>query len=100
MDITDVRIRRLSTDQTDTNKLRAIVSITLNSEFVVHDIKVIQGTDKLFIAMPSRRVEDGSYRDITHPITPGFRDKLQTAILEKYEEALAGAQAEPEPEEA
>ncbi|MCL2500514.1 MAG: septation regulator SpoVG [Defluviitaleaceae bacterium] len=94
MEITDVRVRRLNTTSLQTNKMRAIVSITLNHEFVVHDIKVIQGTDKLFIAMPSRKMEDGTYQDIAHPIKAGFRDKIQTAILAKYEEALAAVSLE------
>ena len=92
MEITDVRIRRLNTN-TQTNKMRAIVSITLDEEFVIHDIKVIQGTDKLFIAMPSRKMEDGTYQDIAHPIKADFREKIQTAILARYTQALAAAEA-------
>lgn len=91
MEITDVRIRRLHTAGPTMNKMRAIVSITLDHEFVIHDIKVIQGTDKLFVAMPSRKMDDGAYQDIAHPIKPAFRDKIQHAILTRYEEALANA---------
>ncbi|MCL2189556.1 MAG: septation regulator SpoVG [Defluviitaleaceae bacterium] len=93
MEITDVRIRRLSTN-TLVNKMRAIVSITLEEAFVIHDIKVIQGTDKLFIAMPSRKMDDGTYQDIAHPIKAEFREKIQSAILARYESALAVHAAE------
>ncbi|MCL2604478.1 MAG: septation regulator SpoVG [Defluviitaleaceae bacterium] len=96
MEITDVRVRRLNTTNLQANKMRAIVSITLDNEFVVHDIKVIQGTEKLFIAMPSRKMEDGTYQDIAHPIKAGFRDVIQTAIFAKYEEALAALPREEE----
>jgi len=92
MEITDVRVRRMV--NTETNKMRAIVSITLEHEFVIHDIKVIQGTEKLFIAMPSRKMDDGTYQDIAHPIKAEFREKLQTAIITRYEEALAETQVE------
>jgi stage V sporulation protein G len=88
MEVTDVRVRKIISGGTDESKMRAIVSVTFDNEFVVHDIKVIQGTEKLFIAMPSRKVEDGTYKDITHPIKPSFRDKLQTAVLARYEQAL------------
>ena len=94
MEITDVRVRRLNTANTQTNKMRAVVSITLEHEFVIHDIKVIQGTEKLFIAMPSRKMDDGTYQDIAHPIKAGFREKIQTAILAKYEDALENKAAE------
>ena len=98
MEITDVRIRRLNPTGVPTSKMRAIVSITLDNEFVVHDIKVIQGSDKLFIAMPSRKMEDGTYQDIAHPIKATFRTKIEDTILEKYAEALAAQPpAEPEP---
>jgi len=89
MEITDVRIRKLNTASPTDSKMRAIVSVTLDNEFVVHDIKVIQGSEKLFIAMPSRKVEDGTYKDITHPIKPGFRNKLQAAIMARYRQATA-----------
>ncbi len=84
MKITDVRIRKVAKD----GKMKAVVSITLDGEFVVHDIKVIEGEKGLFIAMPSRRASDGEYRDIAHPINSSTRDTIQTIILEKYQESL------------
>ena len=84
MKITDVRIRKVAKD----GKMKAVVSITLDGEFVVHDIKVIEGEKGLFIAMPSRRAGDGEYRDIAHPINSDMRDRLQSEILAKYEEAV------------
>ena len=85
MEITDVRIRKISTD----GKMKAIVSVTFDNEFVVHDIKVIEGEKGLFIAMPSRKASDGEYRDIAHPINSNTREKIQSLILEKYEEVMA-----------
>ena len=85
MQITDVRVRRIEKE----GKMKAIVSITLDNEFVVHDIKVIEGEKGLFIAMPSRKAADGEYRDIAHPINSSTRDKIQTIILEKSQEAAA-----------
>ncbi len=85
MKITDVRIRKVAKE----GKMKAVVSITIDEEFVVHDIKVIEGGKGLFIAMPSRRASDGEYRDIAHPINSATRDFIQTMILEKYEEAVA-----------
>ncbi|BCN28966.1 septation regulator SpoVG [Anaeromicropila herbilytica] len=84
MQITDVRVRKVSKE----GKMKAVVSITLDNEFVVHDIKVIEGEKGLFIAMPSRRAGDGEYRDIAHPINSDTRDKIQKIILEKYEIAV------------
>lgn len=84
MEITDVRVRKVSKE----GKMRAIVSITLDEEFVVHDIKVIEGDQGLFIAMPSRQATDGEYRDIAHPITCGMRARIQEVILRVYEETL------------
>ena len=81
MQITDVRIRKISKE----GKMKAIVSITLDGEFVVHDIKVIEGEKGLFIAMPSRRAGDGEYRDIAHPINSQTREMIQNIILESYE---------------
>ena len=85
MQITDVRVRRIEKE----GKMRAIVSITLDNEFVVHDIKVIEGEKGLFIAMPSRRATDGEYRDIAHPINSDTRERIQTLILQKYQETMA-----------
>jgi stage V sporulation protein G len=93
MEVTDVRIRKFYPNSTEEGKMRAIVSITLDDEFVVHDIKVIQGAEKFFIAMPSRKMEDGSYKDITHPIKPGFRNKIQEAVLACYYRAVAESAA-------
>ena len=74
--------------------MKAVVSITLDDEFVVHDIKVIEGEKGLFIAMPSRKASDGEYRDIAHPINSGTRDKIQQMILGKYEPALTEVEEE------
>ena len=90
MQITDVRVRKITKE----GKMKAIVSITLDDEFVVHDIKVIEGEKGLFIAMPSKKATDGEYRDIAHPINSSTRENLQRVILESYEKALE------EPEEA
>ena len=84
MQITDVRVRRVTKE----GKMKAVVSITFDDEFAVHDIKVIEGEKGLFIAMPSRKTIDGEYRDIAHPINSETRDRIQKIILEKYEEAL------------
>ena len=84
MQITDVRVRKVAKE----GKLKAVVSITLDEEFVVHDIKVIEGEKGLFIAMPSKKSADGEYRDIAHPINSGTRERIQKFILEKYEEAI------------
>ena len=84
MTITDVRVRKIAKE----GKMKAIVSITVDDEFVVHDIKVIEGDKGLFIAMPSKRSADGGYRDIAHPISQGTREKIQGIILEAYNTAL------------
>ena len=81
MQITDVRVRKVTKE----GKMRAVVSITIDDVFVVHDIKVIEGEKGLFIAMPSRKASDGEYRDIAHPINSETRDKIQSLILEKYQ---------------
>ena len=70
-------------------KMKAVVSITIDEEFVVHDIKIIEGEKGLFIAMPSRKAADGEYRDIAHPINSDTRDRIQKLILEKYQETMA-----------
>ena len=89
MQITDVRVRKITKE----GKMKAVVSIALDDEFVVHDIKVIEGEKGLFIAMPSKKATDGEYRDIAHPINSSTRDKIQTIILEKYQEAVAEEEA-------
>ena len=90
MQITDVRVRRIEKE----GKMKAIVSITLDNEFVIHDIKVIEGEKGLFIAMPSRKATDGEYRDIAHPINSDTRERIQREILEKYEEAALETEQE------
>ncbi len=81
MEITDIRIRKIDTE----GKMKAVVSVTFDNEFVVHDIKIIESLNGLFIAMPSRKTPDGEFRDIAHPINALAREKLQTAILSSYE---------------
>lgn len=90
MKITDVRVRKIAKE----GKMKAIVSITIDDEFVVHDIKVIEGEKGLFIAMPSKKATDGEYRDIAHPINQSTRENIQNIILNRYEMALV----EPEEE--
>ena len=89
MQITDVRVRKVAKE----GKLKAVVSITIDDEFVVHDIKVIEGEKGLFIAMPSKKALDGEYRDIAHPINSGTRERIQSTLLEKYSQSI-----EDEPE--
>lgn len=92
MNITDVRVRKISSD----GKMKAVVSVTLDNEFVVHDIKVIDGDKGLFIAMPSRKATDGEYRDIAHPINSETRERFQKIVLDAYNEALAEEPSESE----
>ncbi|NLB41534.1 MAG: septation regulator SpoVG [Clostridiales bacterium] len=80
MNFTDVRIRKIGSD----GKMKAVASVTFDNEFVVHDIKVIEGQNGLFIAMPSRKTPDGEYRDIAHPINSETRERLQDLVLERY----------------
>ena len=84
MTITDVRIRKIAAE----GKMKAIVSITFDNEFVVHDIKIIEGQNGLFIAMPSRKTPDGEFKDIAHPINTDTREKIQSSILKAYEAAV------------
>ncbi len=84
MEITDIRVRRVGGD----GKLRAYVTVTFDSAFVVHNIKVIHGRNGVFIAMPSRRTKTGEYKDVAHPIHSDFRTLLQDRVLEAYEKAL------------
>ena len=90
MNITDVRIRKLSND----GKMKAIVSVTFDDAFVVHDIKIIEGQNGLFVAMPSRKVAEGDYRDIAHPIHSESRNLIQDRICEEYEKAKIDVKAE------
>ncbi len=84
MQITDVHVRKIAKE----GKLKAVVSITFDEEFVVHDIKVIEGEKGLFIAMPSKKSPDGEYRDVAHPIKSETRERIQSIILKKYEETM------------
>ena len=83
MQVTDVRVRRIA----QVGKMKAIASITMDNEFVIHDIKVIEGEKGLFVAMPSRKAPDGEYRDIAHPINQAARERIQNVILEHYHAA-------------
>lgn len=95
MRITDVRIRKVNDD----GKMKAVVSVTFDDEFVVHDIKVIEGQNGLFIAMPSRKMGEGDFRDIAHPLTSETRNRIKAAIFEAYEKALEGKTEEiPRPQ--
>ena len=95
MNITDVRIRKIATE----GKMKAIVSITFEEEFVIHDIKVIEGQNGLFIAMPSRKTPDGEFKDIAHPINSATREKIQKAILDEYEKVRNSEMQEVSTEE-
>jgi stage V sporulation protein G len=87
MQVTDVRIRKMSRQ----GKMKAIVSITLNDQFVVHDVRVIEGPSGLFVAMPSKRTASGEFRDIAHPISSAVRQMIQQAVLAAYEYEIGGA---------
>jgi len=88
MEITDIRVRKVDRE----GKLRGVASVTLNDEFVVHDLKIIEGQNGLFVAMPSRKTPDGEYRDIAHPITTAVRDMFQNAIIDKYNEEMEASE--------
>ena len=88
MEITDIRIRQMNHDE----KMKAVVSVTFDNCFVVHDIKIIDGQDRLFIAMPSRKTPDNEYKDIAHPINMEMREHLQDRILEKYHSTVVEEQ--------
>lgn len=90
MEITDIRIRQMTNDA----KMRAVVSVTFDNCFVVHDIKIIEGEEKLFIAMPSRKTPDNEFKDIAHPINPEMREKLSKMILEKYHSTMVQQEAQ------
>ena len=89
MKITDIRVRKIENG----GKMKAVVSITIDEEFVVHDIKIIEGEKGLFIAMPSRKTSDGEFKDVAHPIKSSTREELQRIILERYEKEMAAAPA-------
>ncbi len=86
MEITDIKIRKVS----DESKMRAIVSVTFDNELVIHDIKVISGYDKVFLAMPSRRLPNGSFSDVVHPTNHSMRQKIEGAVLKEYESYIQG----------
>ena len=92
MNITDIRMRLMNKD----TKMKAVASVTFDDEFVIHDIKVIEGEKGWFIAMPSRKSADGEYRDIAHPIRSDVRDELQNAILNEYKKVTEQAEADHE----
>lgn len=81
MEITDIRIKKVASD----GKMKAVASVTFDNAFAVHDVKVIEGPEKLFVAMPSRRTPDGEYRDIAHPINSEMRNILENKILAAYD---------------
>lgn len=89
MQITDVRIRKIEKE----GKMKAVVSITIDEEFVIHDIKIIEGEKGMFIAMPSRKTAGGEYKDIAHPIKSSTRELIQNLILQKYNEELLHSEA-------
>ena len=93
MNVTDVRLRKMLAE----GKMKAIVSVTIDNAFVVHDVKVVDGQSGLFVAMPSRKTSTGEFRDIAHPISQEARDIIQSRVLEKYYKALE-EEAEVEPE--
>jgi stage V sporulation protein G len=84
VNITDVRVRKVNVE----GKMKAVVSVTFDNAFVVHDVKVVEGTNGLFVAMPSRKTPEGEFRDIAHPISSAAREVIQTAVLKAYQEAI------------
>ena len=95
MNITDVRVRKMTKE----SKMKAVVSITIDDEFVIHDIKVVEGEKGLFIAMPSRRSGDGEFRDVAHPINRETRERFQAIVLERYERFMEESADEEETSE-
>ncbi|MHB8926759.1 MAG: septation regulator SpoVG [Bacillota bacterium] len=89
MQVTDVRVRKVLPE----GKMKAVASVTLDDEFVVHDVRVVEGQNGLFIAMPSRKTPEGTFRDVAHPITAEAREMIQAAVLKAYEEGAAGLAA-------
>lgn len=92
VNVTDVRVRRINQE----GRMKAIVSVTIDDAFVIHDVKVVEGQSGLFVAMPSRKMPDGDYRDIAHPINSEARAVIQKFVLEAYDRALAEAEVEQE----
>lgn len=95
MQITDIKIRKIIPE----GRLRAVISITIDNELAVHDIKVVQGDERLFVAMPSRKDESGIFRDIVHPISPESRHTIESQILDAYHAHLAAQEAASEVQE-
>jgi stage V sporulation protein G len=93
MTITGIKVRKLIPE----GRLKGVISVTFDNSFAVHDIKVVQGDDRLFVAMPSRRDDNGVFRDIVHPISSEVREKMEGEILEAYYEAVQREHGEPEP---
>lgn len=89
LEITDIRVKKILTDSTAESKMKAVVSVTFDDSFVVHDIKIIEGQDKLFTAMPSRKTQEGEFKDIAHPINREMRLKLEDAIIAEYKKVLS-----------
>lgn len=92
MEITDIRIKKVASE----GKMKAVASVTFDNAFAVHDVKVIEGPEKLFVVMPSRRTPDGGYRDIAHPINSDMRNMLESKVLAAYD----AIEDEPAPETA
>ena len=90
MQVTDVRVRRVTAE----GRMRAFASVTLDDSFVVHDIRVVDGNNGLFVAMPSKKLPSGDYRDVAHPITPGMRQLVQERVLAAYHEQEGTAEAQ------
>ena len=88
LEITDIRVKKILTESSAESKMKAVVSVTFDDAFVVHDIKIIEGQEKLFTAMPSRKTQDGEFKDIAHPINREMRVKLEEAILAEYQNVL------------
>ena len=88
LEITDIRVKKILTEGSAESKMKAVVSVTFDNSFVVHDIKIIEGQEKLFTAMPSRKTQEGEFKDIAHPINREMRLKLEEAILAEYNRAL------------
>ena len=94
MEITDIRVKKILTESSAEGKMKAVVSVTFDDAFVVHDIKIIEGQEKLFTAMPSRKTQDGEFKDIAHPINREMRVKLEESILAEYRNVLEQSEEE------
>ena len=96
MEITDIRVKKILTENSAESKMKAVVSVTFDDAFVVHDIKIIEGQNGLFIAMPSRKMGEGDFRDIAHPLISDTRNKIRDAIFVEYDKVLAQKASEAE----